>query len=41
MERTQLFELMGKLQLSGMKAAFDQIMSAEVRIPTKAASHSD
>ena len=31
MERTQLFELMGKLQLYGMKAAFDQIMSTAVK----------
>jgi DNA replication protein DnaC len=31
MERTQLFELMGKLQLYGMKAAFDQIMAAAVK----------
>jgi DNA replication protein DnaC len=31
MERTQLFDLMGKLQLYGMKAAFDQIMSTAVK----------
>jgi DNA replication protein DnaC len=31
MERTQLFELMGKLQLHGMKAAFDQIMVTAVK----------
>jgi DNA replication protein DnaC len=31
MERTQLFELMGKLQLYGMKAAFDQIMATAVK----------
>jgi DNA replication protein DnaC len=31
MERTQLFELMGKLQLYGMKAAFDQIMTTAVK----------
>jgi DNA replication protein DnaC len=31
MERTQLFELMGKLQLYGMKAAFDQIMVTAVK----------
>ena len=31
MERTQLFELMGKLQLYGMKAAFDEIISTAVK----------
>jgi DNA replication protein DnaC len=31
MERSQLFELMGKLQLYGMKAAFDQIMATAVK----------
>jgi IstB-like ATP binding protein len=31
MERTQLFELMGKLQLYGMKAAFDQIMTTAIK----------
>src|SRR6516165_11294197 len=31
MERTQLFDLMGKLQLYGMKGAFDQIMAAAVK----------
>ncbi|HET7448698.1 MAG TPA: IS21-like element helper ATPase IstB [Methyloceanibacter sp.] len=31
MERTQLFELMGKLQLYGMKAAFDQIMAIALK----------
>jgi DNA replication protein DnaC len=31
MERTQLFELMGKLQLYGMKAAFDQTMAVAVK----------
>jgi len=31
MERTQLFELMGKLQLYGMKAAFDPIMATAVK----------
>jgi len=31
MERTQLFDLMGKLQLYGMKAAFDQIMATAVK----------
>jgi hypothetical protein len=27
MERSQLFDLMGELQLYGMKAAFDEIMT--------------
>ena len=31
MERTQLFELMGKLQLYGMKAAFDPIMATAIK----------
>ncbi|MBO0743142.1 MAG: transposase, partial [Hyphomicrobiaceae bacterium] len=31
MERTQIFELMGKLQLYGMKAAFDQIMATAIK----------
>ena len=30
MERSQLFDLMGKLQLYGMKAAFDEIMATAV-----------
>ncbi len=31
MERSQLFDLMGELQLYGMKAAFDEIMAAAVK----------
>ncbi len=31
MERTQLFELPGELQLYGMKAAFDEIMATAVK----------
>jgi len=31
MERTQLFDLMGKLKLYGMKAAFDEIMATAVK----------
>src|SRR6516164_5604363 len=31
MERSQLFELMSKLQLYGMKAAFDEIMATAVK----------
>ena len=31
MERSQLFDLMGKLQLYGMKAAFDEIMATAVK----------
>jgi hypothetical protein len=31
MERSQLFDLMGELQLYGMKAAFDEIMSTAVK----------
>lgn len=31
MERTQLFDLMGELQLYGMKAAFDDIMASAVK----------
>ena len=31
MERTQLFDLMGELQLYGMKAAFDDIMATAVK----------
>ena len=31
MERTQLFDLMGELQLYGMKAAFDEIMTTAVK----------
>jgi len=31
MERTQLFDLMGELKLFGMKAAFDDIMTAAVK----------
>jgi DNA replication protein DnaC len=31
MERSQLFDLMGKLQLYGMKAAFDEIMTTAVK----------
>src|SRR3984957_11281814 len=31
MERTQLFDLMGELQLYGMKAAFDEIMATAVK----------
>ena len=27
MERSQLFDLMGELQLYGMKAAFDEVMT--------------
>jgi hypothetical protein len=30
MERSQLFDLMGQLQLYGMKAAFDEIMATSV-----------
>jgi len=48
MERSQLFDLMGELQLYGMKAAFDEIMATAVkrqhepqRMPTRisAATH--
>ena len=31
MERSQLFELMGELQLYGMKAAFDEIIASAVK----------
>src|SRR5258708_820267 len=31
MERTQIFELMGELKLSGMKAAFDEIMATAIK----------
>ena len=31
MERTELFDLMGKLQLYGMKASFDEIMATAVK----------
>ena len=31
MERTQIFDLMGKLRLYGMKAAFDDIMATAVK----------
>jgi DNA replication protein DnaC len=31
MERSQLFDLMGELQLHGMKAAFDEIMATAVK----------
>src|SRR3974390_3803846 len=31
MERSELFDLMGELQLSGMKAAFDEIMATAVK----------
>jgi DNA replication protein DnaC len=31
MERTQLFELMGQLNLYGMKAAFDEVMTTAVK----------
>ena len=31
MERTELFDLMGELQLYGMKAAFDEIMATAVK----------
>jgi hypothetical protein len=31
MERSQLFDLMGELQLYGMKAAFDEIMTTAVK----------
>jgi DNA replication protein DnaC len=31
MERTELFDLMGKLQLYGMKACFDEIMATAVK----------
>jgi hypothetical protein len=31
MERSQLFDLMGELQLYGMKAAFDEIMATVVK----------
>jgi DNA replication protein DnaC len=31
MERTQLFDLMGELQLYGMKAAFDEIMATAIK----------
>ena len=31
MERTELFDLMGKLQLYGMKAAFDEIMATAIK----------
>jgi hypothetical protein len=39
MEGTQLFDLMGKLQLYGMKAAFDQIMATAVK-PARAGAYS-
>lgn len=31
MERSHLFDLMGELQLYGMKAAFDEIMATAVK----------
>ena len=31
MERSELFDLMGELQLYGMKAAFDEIMATAVK----------
>jgi hypothetical protein len=31
MERSELFDLMGELQLHGMKAAFDEIMATAVK----------
>jgi hypothetical protein len=31
MERTQLFDLMGELELYGMKAAFDEIMATAIK----------
>ncbi len=31
MERSELFDLMGELQLYGMKAAFDEIMSTAIK----------
>src|SRR6185295_276540 len=31
MERSQLFDLMGELQLYGMKAAFDEIMATAIK----------
>ena len=31
MERSQLFDLMGELQLYGMKAAFDETMATAVK----------
>src|SRR5260221_4939752 len=31
MERTQIFDLMGELQLYGMKAAFDEIMTTAIK----------
>jgi hypothetical protein len=31
MERSELFDLMGELQLYGMKAAFDEIMTTAVK----------
>ena len=31
MERSQLFDLMGELQLYGMKAAFDEIMTTAIK----------
>jgi len=31
MERSQLFDLMGELQLYGMKAAFDEVMTTAVK----------
>ena len=31
MERSELFDLMGELQLYGMKAAFDEIMATDVK----------
>jgi hypothetical protein len=31
MERTELFDLMGELQLYGMKAAYDEIMATAVK----------
>ena len=34
MERSELFDLMGELQLYGMKAAFDEIMTTAVKRQT-------
>jgi hypothetical protein len=31
MERTQIFELMSELRLSGMKAAYDEIMATAIK----------
>ena len=33
MERSELFDLMGELQLYGMKAAFDEIMATRRQTP--------